>query len=213
MTGALVSPLPFPFSPSSSASPGTGAGRELQAPRPRSPDPGGRRHFWSSTSQELQLQNSCKPGWGKGPASIPPCTQQGKHGPFPVALHFRDPDEPVSCKRRTSNKEERGGGARASIRIKFSITSLFRFCFLSGSDRQARTSPGPHRGQRNAGVSRARTEGPRGGPGHGVTSPVSCLPRLGRFRFAPSRGIRCPWQAPRERLTLPAPRAKVAFAA
>lgn len=121
LRGAPVSPVPFP------AAQHPPEQREPPAPGARSLDLGGRRRVRSSTSRELQLQNSCGPSWGKGPAAIPPCRQRGKHGPFPAALHSQTP----SGSRSSRRKEPRAGGALVLPPFStFSITSLRSFAPL-----------------------------------------------------------------------------------
>lgn len=202
-----MSPLPFPFSPGSSASPGTGARRELQAPGPRSPQLGGR----SSTSQELQLQNSHKPGWGKGPALIPP----GKHSPF--QQHFTS-ETPAG-----SSPAREGPGSLLFAMEEhwlcgFNTEKLFHhlICQTLPSEQQQPDKPKePHPASEPAGHRDAA--GGDGGAA-GRSGPWGDLSGL----VPPSLGLLPICSFPRNSLSLagapraadaPAPRAKVAFAA
>lgn len=218
MPGALIFPLPFPFSPGSSASTAAGAGREPQAPRPREPRPWGE----GGTFGAAQVRNySCKipVSWAGGRARLRSLPAHSKENMAPSQRHFASETPTRPCPAREGPVTRRRGLEERGLRGCFDTYKVFHNLtfqiLLSERQRAAATEkpeePGPARGA----AGRRGLMGWDGGAAerHGVTSPVSCLPRLGRFRFAPSRGIRCPWQAPRERLTLPAPRAKVAFAA
>lgn len=136
-------------------------------------------------------------GWGKGPAAIPPCRQLGgKMRPLPSGASFPKPEE------REEQPEEgagspRSAGASRPIKIFHNLTLR-----PDNPEESGWGSLGTARGQ--------LWDSPGTARGHGVTSPVPCLPRLGRFRSSPSQGIRCPWQA-RLGLTLPVPGAKGGF--